>query len=128
VTNAVGENRIIHVLLPLANTVSWLNEVQPIAVRLIPDEHLEALKQLEFLGLIFRRNRTTCALQTERLIKLLKRENKLAPVELQHRCAIAYEFIFRTETDSELEASQMAPSQSLDMQRAAGQRATNPAE
>jgi len=93
-----SESRLIHTLLPLANTVSWLNEVQPIAVSSIPIEHTEALKQLESLGLTYRRNRTMCALQRERLIRLVIRESKLAPIELQNKFISAYQFILSAET------------------------------
>lgn len=91
---------IIDVLLPLANTVSWLTQVQPIAVESIPEEHIQALKQLESLGLIYRRNRATYSLQTVRLVGILKRASRIAPVELQGRCTAAYKFIFKIETES----------------------------
>ena len=89
-----SESRLLHALLPLANTVDWLNQVQPVAVRLIPAEHTRALKQLESLGLIYLRNRTTCALQKERLIRILKRDIQVAPPSLKRSLMSAYQFIF----------------------------------
>lgn len=93
------DSRIIDVLLVLATTVNWLSQVEPVNVSDIPPEHLRAVKQLEALGLVYRRNARTCALQRHRLIKMLKRESQYATTEKQEQCMASFAMILAVEDD-----------------------------
>lgn len=88
-----GDSRIIDVLLLLAPTVSWLSEAEPVNFFDIPEAHLGAMKRLEVLGLVYRRNARSCALQKQRLIKMLKRESRYVTAEKQEQCLSAFAMI-----------------------------------
>jgi len=90
-------NCILNVLLELAPTLNWLNQVQPISAADIPTEHQCGLKQLENLGLVYRRNSRSCGLQNQRLLKMLKRESKYATAEKQDQCLSAFSLILEAE-------------------------------
>lgn len=81
---------MVEVLLQLAPAVNWLNEVEPIDASKIPKLHLDAVKQLEKLGLVFRRNSRTCALQRHRLIRMLKRLSRYATAEKEEQFLSAF--------------------------------------
>jgi len=52
-------------------TISWLNERGSIEVNAVPDDHLDAIKQLERIGVVHKRNNRSYELQKIRLKKLL---------------------------------------------------------
>ncbi len=91
------DHRILDVLLKLAPTLNWLNEAQPINAMDIQSEHLCGLKQLETMGLVYRRNRLSCSLQKQRLLKMLKRESQSATEEKQGQCPSAFSLILDVE-------------------------------
>ena len=55
----------------LSPTISWLNEKGSVDVSAVPDSHLEAIKQLERIGVVHKRNNRSYELQKIRLKKLL---------------------------------------------------------
>jgi hypothetical protein len=55
----------------LSPTISWLNEKGSVDVGAVPDSHLEAIKQLERIGVVHKRNNRCYELQKIRLKKLL---------------------------------------------------------
>jgi predicted transcriptional regulator len=55
----------------LSPTISWLNEKGSVDVSSVPDSHLEAIKQLERIGVVHKRNNRSYELQRIRLKKLL---------------------------------------------------------
>jgi hypothetical protein len=55
----------------LSPTISWLNEKGSVDVSSVPDTHLEAIKQLERIGVVHKRNNRSYELQRIRLKKLL---------------------------------------------------------
>lgn len=75
----------------LSPTISWLNEKGSVDVNSVPENHLEAIKQLERIGVVHKRNNRCYELQKIRLKKLMgnlgieelvKPEPAVAPVEL----------------------------------------------
>lgn len=55
----------------LSPTISWLNEKGSVDVGAVPDNHLEAIKQLERIGVVHKRNNRCYELQKIRLKKLM---------------------------------------------------------
>jgi hypothetical protein len=55
----------------LSTTITWLNEKGTVDVSSVPDDHLEAIKQLERIGVVHKRNNRSYELQKIRLKKLL---------------------------------------------------------
>lgn len=55
----------------LSPTISWLNEKGSVDVNSVPDNHLEAIKQLERIGVVHKRNNRCYELQKIRLKKLM---------------------------------------------------------
>ncbi len=55
----------------LSPTISWLNEKGTVDVGAVPESHLEAIKQLERIGVVHKRNNRCYELQKIRLKKLL---------------------------------------------------------
>ncbi len=60
--------KLLGVLQP---TISWLNERGPVDVGEVPADHLEAIKQLERIGIVHKRNNRCYELQKIRLKKLM---------------------------------------------------------
>lgn len=52
----------------------------------LPEEHLAGLKLLENLGIVYRRNSRGCALQKQRLAKLIERESRYVPSLKREMC------------------------------------------
>lgn len=52
----------------------------------LPEEHLAGLKLLENLGIVYRRNSRGCALQKQRLAKLIERESRYVPSVKREMC------------------------------------------
>ncbi len=69
----VTDRKLLDILVALLPTLKWLDAAQPIYLDQIPAEHIRALKQLEGLGLVYKRNAKTYGLQRERLKKILAR-------------------------------------------------------
>ncbi len=84
------QNRMLDVLFKLAPTLNWLNDVEPVHDSKIPEEHAEGMKQLENLGLSYRRNNHICALQKQRLFKIIRNEFQLAEHDQQIKCISAF--------------------------------------
>ena len=60
--------KLLGVLYP---TISWLSEKGSVAISAVPSDHLEAIKQLERIGIVYKRNNRSYELQKIRLKKLL---------------------------------------------------------
>jgi len=55
----------------LSPTISWLNEQGSVDVRSVPEDHIDAIKQLERIGVVHKRNNRCYELQKIRLKKLM---------------------------------------------------------
>lgn len=55
----------------LSQTIGWLIERGSVEVNTVPPEHLEAVKQLERIGIVHKRNNRIYELQKVRLKKLM---------------------------------------------------------
>jgi hypothetical protein len=55
----------------LSPTITWLSERSTIETSLVPVEHMEAIKQLEKIGIVHKRNNKFYELQKVRLKKLM---------------------------------------------------------
>jgi len=64
--------KLLGVLYP---TISWLQEQGSVAISAVPINHLEAIKQLERIGIVYKRNNRSYELQKIRLKKLLGNES-----------------------------------------------------
>ncbi len=60
--------KLLGVLEP---TISWLTERGPVEVGEVPADHLDAIKQLERIGIVHKRNNRCYELQKIRLKKLM---------------------------------------------------------
>ena len=67
----VFEQPMRKLLGTLSTTMTWLNEKGTVDVSSVPDDHLEAIKQLERIGVVHKRNNRSYELQKIRLKKLL---------------------------------------------------------
>lgn len=67
----VFEQPMRKLLGTLSPTITWLNEKGTVEVSSVPDDHLEAIKQLERIGVVHKRNNRSYELQKIRLKKLL---------------------------------------------------------
>lgn len=67
----VFEQPMRKLLGTLSATITWLNEKGTVDVSSVPDDHLEAIKQLERIGVVHKRNNRSYELQKIRLKKLL---------------------------------------------------------
>ena len=55
----------------LSTTISWLNEQGSVDVKSVPEDHIDAIKQLERIGIVHKRNNRCYELQKIRLKKLM---------------------------------------------------------
>jgi len=55
----------------LSPTIAWLDENGPVEVAVVPEHHLDAIKQLERIGIVYKRNNRCYELQKIRLKKLM---------------------------------------------------------
>src|ERR1700728_2966560 len=60
--------KLLGVLYP---TISWLSEQGSVAISAVPSDHLDAINQLERIGIVYKRNNRSYELQKIRLKKLL---------------------------------------------------------
>ncbi|MBA3992655.1 MAG: hypothetical protein C0469_03950 [Cyanobacteria bacterium DS2.3.42] len=90
-------NDILDVLLKLAPLVNLLAKLEPISASDLPQEHHGDLKQLENLGIVYRRNSRNCALQKQRLIKIIRRETQFALPLKREACLSAFSPILNSE-------------------------------
>ena len=67
----VFEQPMLKLLGILSPTITWLNEKGTVEVSSVPEDHLEAIKQLERIGVVHKRNNRSYELQKIRLKKLL---------------------------------------------------------
>ncbi len=68
---AVSEQPMRKLLGVLSPTIFWLSEQGSVAISAVPANHLEAIKQLERIGIVYKRNNRSYELQKIRLKKLL---------------------------------------------------------
>lgn len=80
----VGNNKILKVLLTLAPTLSWLNQLGTIDTKEVPEKHTNALKQLEKLGVVNKRNNRSYAVSKRRLKRILENESRslVTPIKM----------------------------------------------
>lgn len=67
----VYEQPMRKLLGTLSPTISWLKEKGSVDVSLVPEDHLEAIKQLEKIGIVHKRNNRCYELQKIRLKKVM---------------------------------------------------------
>lgn len=65
------EQPMLKLLGVLAPTISWLSEKGPVEAAEVPADHIEAIKQLERIGIVHKRNNRCYELQKVRLKKLM---------------------------------------------------------
>lgn len=65
------EQPMLKLLGVLAPTISWLSDRGPVEASDVPSDHLEAIKQLERIGVVHKRNNRCYELQKVRLKKLM---------------------------------------------------------
>lgn len=69
--SAYYEQPLRKLLGSLSQTIGWLTEKGTVEVNTVPTEHLEAIKQLERIGIVHKRNNKIYELQKVRLKKLM---------------------------------------------------------
>lgn len=99
-------NNILDVLIKLAPLVKLLAELEPVDVADLPKEYANDLKQLENLGLVFRRNSRSCALQKQRLLKLIERETRSVSSVKREMCFSAYSSVLQLKENAPASDSQ----------------------
>ncbi len=67
----VYEQPMRKLLGTLSPTIAWLKEQGSVDVSSVPDDHLDAIKQLERIGIVHKRNNRSYELQKIRLKKLM---------------------------------------------------------
>lgn len=67
----VSEQPMRKLLGVLSPTIVWLSEQGSVAISAVPADHLDAIKQLERIGIVYKRNNRSYELQKIRLKKLL---------------------------------------------------------
>jgi hypothetical protein len=75
-TTTSSDHKIMDVLNFCRPTLDWISGCAPVAVELIPIEHLENIKTLEKLGIVIRRNSRTLEVAKQRLRRVLESEAK----------------------------------------------------
>lgn len=68
---AYYEQPLRKLLGSLSQTIGWLIERGSVEVSTVPPEHMEAIKQLERIGIVHKRNNKIYELQKVRLKKLM---------------------------------------------------------
>jgi hypothetical protein len=71
IMTAYYEQPLRRLLGTLSQTITWLIERGNVEVNTVPPEHIEAVKQLERIGIVHKRNNRIYELQTVRLRKLM---------------------------------------------------------
>lgn len=69
--SAYYEQPLRKLLGSLSQTIGWLNEKGTVEVSGVPPEHVDAIKQLERIGIVHKRNNRIYELQKVRLKKLM---------------------------------------------------------
>lgn len=67
----VFEQPMRKLLGTLSPTITWLNEKGSVDVGSVPEDHIDAIKQLERIGVVHKRNNRCYELQKIRLKKLM---------------------------------------------------------
>lgn len=67
----VHEQPMRKLLGSLSPTITWLNEQGSVDVKSVPEDHIDAIKQLERIGIVHKRNNRSYELQKIRLKKLM---------------------------------------------------------
>jgi hypothetical protein len=82
IMTAYYEPPLRRLLSSLSQTITWLIEKGNVEVSTVPAEHIEAVKQLERIGIVHKRNNRIYELQKVRLKKLMisMGMNSLTPV------------------------------------------------
>lgn len=55
----------------LSPTITWLDEKGSVDIKSVPENHIDAIKQLERIGIVHKRNNRSYELQKIRLKKLM---------------------------------------------------------
>lgn len=82
----------------LSPTINWLTEKGTVEVNNVPGEHVDAIKQLERIGVVHKRNNRLYELQKVRLKKLMD------SMGMEHLVAVAPAKVEATVVTSTLEA------------------------
>lgn len=69
--SAYYEQPLRKLLGSLSPTIGWLSERGTVEVNTVPPEHVDAIKQLERIGIVHKRNNRMYELQKVRLKKLM---------------------------------------------------------
>ncbi len=87
------ESKVLEVLISLSPALRWIEENQPAQRTGLPIEHGDAIKRLEDMGIVTRRNHHLLSLQKQRLHQLLRRELVRCP-RLKERCQSEFSTLF----------------------------------
>lgn len=71
--DSFGENKIFSVIRDCHSSLKWLSEEEGISDKEAPEEHRENLKQLEKLGIVYRRNGRSLGIRWQRLRRLVEK-------------------------------------------------------
>ncbi len=71
--NSFGENKIFGVIRDCHSSLKWLSQEEGISEKEAPEEHKENLKQLEKLGIVYKRNGRSLGIRWQRLRRLVER-------------------------------------------------------
>lgn len=71
-----GENKIFGVIRDCHGALTWLHKEEGIEEKQAPEQHKDNLKQLEKLGIVYKRNGRSLGIRWQRLRKLIERSSR----------------------------------------------------
>ncbi len=71
-----GDSKIFGVIRECHGALSWLRTEEGIEEKRAPEEHRDYLKQLEKLGIVYKRNGRSLGIRWQRLRKLIERSQR----------------------------------------------------
>ena len=74
-----GGNKIFDVIRSNHEFLSWLNSEESPDIKEMPDEYKADCKQLQNLGIVYKRNNRSLGIKWQRLRQLISRHDKNAP-------------------------------------------------
>ncbi|HMP53567.1 MAG TPA: hypothetical protein PKD05_18605 [Candidatus Melainabacteria bacterium] len=70
-----GANKLFGVISESHEFLSWLHNEEDPAIKEMPEEFKESFKQLDKLGIVYKRNNRSLGIRWQRLRKLIERDN-----------------------------------------------------
>ncbi|MBX9695562.1 MAG: hypothetical protein K2Z81_24475 [Cyanobacteria bacterium] len=78
-----GESKIFGVIRECHSALKWLQSEEGIEEKQAPEEHRGNLKQLEKLGIVYKRNGRSLGIRWQRLRKLIERADRHGSVPFE---------------------------------------------